>query len=406
MTMIAAPAAAGAAAESPDPGKTKALVFGSGESAYSYLVYVPTAYNRSDPTPLVVMTHGCQTTAEEQLHATRYNGVAEREGFIVLYPDTTAGHAAQPGPLRNCWRFFDPNSWHRDSGDAGAIAGMTRAVMERWRVDARRVYMVGISAGGFMTSIMSAAYPDLFAATAVVAAGAYADPTCLFVGPGIPAAESARLARQEMGARARVVPRMIMGGDADQGIPPACANKALEQGLRTNNLVIGGEQESPIPLAPASVREEPNPDGYDSTVSAYRDADGCLIGEAWSIHGMNHFWPGGSTDPEYANFTDPLGPNGAEATWRFVSRFTKRSTAMPCADATRCRARWLAIDVPANAESARAKVNGRRARVRVTERGVRVRLPASVRSRTRVVVRGRTAGGESYARRQEAVGCG
>ncbi len=58
-----------------------------------------------------------------------------------------------------------------------------------------------------------------------------------------------------------------------------------------------------------------------------------MIGERWLIHGMNHFWPGGSSDPEWANFTDPKGPSGARITWRFLSRYTKRSTAMPCAEA-------------------------------------------------------------------------
>jgi hypothetical protein len=125
---------------------------------------------------------------------------------------------------------------------------------------------------------------------------------------------------------------MVMGGDADQGIPPACADKALEQGLRTNNLVLGDRQDAPISLTPDSVREVPKEAGYSSTVSTYLDPAGCVIGERWLIHGMNHFWSGGSADPELANFTDPKGPNGAKATWRFVSRYTKGSTAMPCAE--------------------------------------------------------------------------
>ena len=60
-----------------------------------------------------------------------------------------------------------------------------------------------------------------------------------------------------MGPRARIVPRLVMGGDADAGVAPACADKALEQGLRTNNLVIGGAQDGPIGLTPAATREGP-----------------------------------------------------------------------------------------------------------------------------------------------------
>jgi poly(hydroxyalkanoate) depolymerase family esterase len=316
------------------PGKTQSFTYAAGDVAFPYLVHTPRGYSRKRPVPLVVMTHGCQTTANEQMRATRYNQVANREGFVVLYPDIDETGTQQPGPLRNCWRFFDGASWHRDGGDAGALAGMTREVMARKRIDPERVYMVGISAGGFMTSIMAAAYPDLYAAVVVTAAGAYADPTCLFVNPATrPVAESAQLAYEEMGVRARVVPRLVMGGDADQGIPPQCADKALEQGLRTNNLVISGSQDGPLPLTPSEVHPYGEPGRYESTVSTYRDPAGCVIGERLMIHGMNHFWPGGSAKPAWANFTDPKAPDGAPYAWNFLSKYRKAATSMPCAEA-------------------------------------------------------------------------
>lgn len=313
-------------------GHVHPLIYGSGEGANPYLVYIPASYNRSKAAPMVVMAHGCQTTARQQMRANLYNRLADRKGFIVVYPDVNAQEVAQPGPLARCWQFFNSESWHRGSGDAADIAGITRAVIKRWHVARQRVYLMGMSAGSFMTSIMAAAYPDLYAAVGIMAGGAYADPTCLFTGPGIPAATSAQMAYDEMGSRARVVPRLVMGGDSDQGVPPACASKALEQGLRTNNLVLGDSQTSPISLDPTGTREVLTLGGYGSTVSTYRDPNGCLIGRRWLIHGMNHFWSGGSANPKWANFTDPKGPNGAQASWRFFRRFTKKSTAMPCVE--------------------------------------------------------------------------
>ena len=124
------------------------------------------------------------------------------------------------------------------------------------------------------------------------------------------------------------------------------------------------------------------------------------------IHGMNHFWPGGSSDPELANFTDPKAPNGAKKTWSFVSRYTMDSTAMPCAEVKRCPERWLKLRVPAGAESVKAKVNGDGAKVRTTRRHARVKLPATRREQTVVVVRGRTDDGERFKRRHEYSGCG
>ncbi len=329
-SLLGASSADADAAEQKDPGTVRSFTYGSGQMQYSYLVYVPRSYDAARAAPLLVMAHGCQTTAEQQMRANLYNPLAEREGIVVLYPDVNEFEASQPAPARRCWQFPSPASWHRDSGDAAAIAAMTRAVMGRWSVDPERVYMMGMSAGSFMTSIMAAAYPDLFAAVGIMAGGAYADGTCLVGAPGIPVAVSAQLAREEMGQRARVVPRLVIGGDADQGISPACADKALEQGLRTNNLVLGGTQAAPISLTPASVRRVLKPGGYDASVRTYLDPDGCEIGERWLVDGMNHFWSGGSTDPELANFTDPSGPSGAEISWRFFSRYTKSGTASPC----------------------------------------------------------------------------
>ena len=336
--LLACAASAAQAGEQHDPGRTRTFTYDAASDPRPYILYTPTSYSHRDPAPLIVMAHGCQTTAEEQMRANLFNRLAERHGFVVLYPDVDEAETQQPGPLRNCWKFFDSANWHRDQGDPAAIAGMTREAMTRKRIDPRRVYLAGMSAGGFMTSIMAAAYPDLYAAVAIAAGGAYGDPGCLFGNPATrPVDDSAAAAYAEMGSRARVVPRLVMGGDSDQGVPPQCADKALEQGLRTNNLVIGGSQDGPIALTPSSVEDvpPPGPGRYASAVSTYTDPNGCVIGARWLIHGMNHFWPGGSSDPEWASFTDPKGPNGARISWKFFARYTKRATAMPCAEARR-----------------------------------------------------------------------
>jgi poly(hydroxyalkanoate) depolymerase family esterase len=101
------------------------------------------------------MTHGCNTTALEQARANLHHPVAERERFVVLYPD----FAANTHPAR-CWRWTDPASQQRDSGDPATIAAETRAVMQRSNIDPQRVYAMGMSSGAFMTSILGATYPD------------------------------------------------------------------------------------------------------------------------------------------------------------------------------------------------------------------------------------------------------
>ncbi len=401
-------------ADAQDPGTTEVGTFG----AFPYLIYTPSTYDAKRPAPLLVMAHGCQTTAEQQMRANLYNAIAERERFVVLYPDVSPTHVAQPGPLTRCWQFFLPTSWSRDSGDAAAIAGMTRAVIANRAIDAERVYLMGMSAGGFMTSIMAAAYPDLYAAVGIMAAGSYANPGCLAIGPPLatPTTLSAQLARQQMGTRARVVPRLVMGGDKDAGIPPSCHAQALEQGLRTNNLVLGDSQTGPIALAPAQTRAEPKPDGYPSTVRTYRDPAGCIVGEYWTIHGMNHFWTGGSADPRWKSFTDPKGPSGAEISWRFFSRYTKSATSMPCAETPvpppaaaakpRCARRSLLLSLPKGSRAVSVTLNGRPVSARRVRGRLRVQLPATRRTKTVVTVRARTRAGKRVTRRHAYKRCG
>jgi poly(hydroxyalkanoate) depolymerase family esterase len=289
--------------------------------------------------PLLVMLHGCQTTAAQQMEANLYNPLADRRGFVVAYPDTDAIENAQPGPTARCWQFPLAWDWERGEGDGAAVVAITRAVMGTWEIDPRRVYVMGMSAGSFLSADLAAEYPDVYAASGENAGGAYADGTCLFTSTAsLPVATSAQLAFEQMGSRARVVPRIVIGGDADQGVPPACADKALLQGLRTDNLVLDGTQTAPIRLAPRSVRHGQVPGGYAYTVSDYLDGHGCLVGQRVLVHGMNHFWSGGSSDPKWHYWTDPKGPSAAVASWRFFSRFTIGNTSWWCRAAGRPRA--------------------------------------------------------------------
>jgi poly(hydroxyalkanoate) depolymerase family esterase len=395
------PGVAQAAPDPPDPGQTDKGSIVSNGNEYPYLLYTPTTYRPAHPAPLMVAVHGCQTTAEQHMKSTLWNRVAEREGFVVLYPDVDAVGAAQPGPAQQCWKFTYPPTYFRGNSDAAALAEMTRKIMRERRIDPQRVYIVGTSAGGLMAAVEAAAYADLFAAVGLVESAGYADGPCFADGVGIPVEASAQLAFEAMGPYARVVPRFVTGSDGDLAFPAHCADKALEQGLRTNNLVLGGAQTDPLALAPVTARKRQKPGGRAYVVSTYRDPAGCLIGEKWLIHGMPHAWPGGTTDPKYRGFTDPTAPSGAEGAWRFMKRFRKADTGMPCAETPPCPVRWLALRL-GGARHVRARVNGRHAAVR---RG-RVRLPATHRTRTRVVVRGRTAAGKRLTRRRAYAGCG
>ncbi len=387
--LSACPGVAGAAADPPDPGQTTPAALTSGGSEYRYLLYTPTTYQPGRAAPLLVVAHGCQTTAEQELRTDRLTVIAEREGFVLMYPDVDAIGRALPGPLNQCWKFPYPPAYFRGNSDTAAIADMTRAVMAERDIDAERVYLVGISAGGLMTSANASAYSDLYAAVGIIASAGYADASCFTTGISLPAALTAQLAFAAMGDRARVVPRFVIGSTGDLAFPAACSDNAMEQGLRTNNLAISGGQTAPLSLAPATVRKEQKPGGRSYTVSTYRDPDGCLVGERTIIDGMAHSWPGGTSDPAYNS--DPTAPSGAEIAWAFLRRFTKSETSLPCAEApapvapapAACPARrvtlprWTRLRVLANGR--RVKVRRRTATIAPAKRARTVTLRISGR---------------------------
>jgi poly(hydroxyalkanoate) depolymerase family esterase len=386
LAVAAAGTARGEVIPGPDPGRLEHFTMATPEGEADYLVYTPSTVDSRTPVPLYVMTHGCNTTALQQARADLHHPVAERERFVVLYPD----FAPATHPVR-CWRWTDPASQQRDGGDPATIAAETRAVMAHWNIDAQRVYAMGMSSGAFMTSILGATYPDLYAAIGIMAGGPYRTYACLGDrGAPRPQAETPELAQgayDAMGSHARVVPVIELHGTADNTVPPPCGEQAIEQWLRTDNLVIthGARQDGPLALSAARTRTVAEPGRRAAQVRDYVDAQGCLVAEKWDIAGMDHFWTGGTTDPQYAAFTDPTGPNGAEATWAFFKHFRRDDTNAPCAPAARsaCHSRRaFALHLPRSAAR----------RPRVTLAGRRLRIHGSRRPYVMVDLRGRPAG--------------
>lgn len=291
-----------------------------------YWLYVPRRPVRPHA-PLVVYLHGCNQDAEDVAVGTRWNALAEARGWIVVYPDQHDPNTdEQPDRVNRgnggrCWNWFRPDHQHRDVGEAATIAAITREVAERLPVDRRRTYLLGLSAGGIMASVMGAAYPDLYAAIGVVAGCGY--PDC--------ADPSGALAAAEMGERLRPLPVMVVHGTADTIAPFPLGEQAVQQWLGTAD-IADGDPVGSVPRRPAAT-EQHDPDGiepaegdpcvggrrlpclggvagfqgrYPATVEHYVDRDERSLVDLWIVHGLGHAYPGG--DPR-GSFTDPLGPD-------------------------------------------------------------------------------------------------
>lgn len=289
-------------------------------------IYTPRTYRPGRRQPLVVMVHGCNTNAAEQQAASAFEPVADRHGFVVLFADhdQRENEALGTHPGR-CWRFYSPADAHRGIGDPADIVAQTRMVARNWSINRSRVYVVGMSSGGMMTSTLGATYPEVYAAIGVVAGCGYgAGAACLLEAyhETDPSSREAQAAHREQAERARAVPMIGIHGDADDVIPPAAGPGTVRQWVRTANLALSGTERRPVRLRPTAVRVVRPPHGRDYEIADHhsRQTD-CLVARRVTIHGMGHYWPGGPSDPGVAKWTDHTAPSGAALVWNFFRRF-------------------------------------------------------------------------------------
>ena len=286
----------------------------AGERAYK--LYIPTGY-AEQRLPLVVMLHGCTQTADTFASATRMNALAEERKCFVLYPEQT------PAANRlRCWNWFKPGHQGRDHGEPAILAGMTRDVMRRYRIDEGKVCIAGLSAGGAMAAVMGAAYPELYAAVGVhsgLAHGSAHDlPSALAAMRGMPAAKSGDHAGSNRGAPA--TPTIVFHGDRDRTVHPRAGEHLVSRSLLQNG----------ASSADASIEQARVPGGHAYTRAIHRDSAGRVVLEYWRVHGGGHAWFGGTPRGSY---TDPKGPDATREMIRFFyqNAFQQRPTAFAVA---------------------------------------------------------------------------
>ena len=113
---------------------------------------------------LVVVLHGCGQTAAGYDHGAGWSTLADRYGFALLVPEQQRSNNPN-----GCFNWFQPEDAQRGRGEAASIRQMVEHMVREKGVDPSRVFVTGLSAGGAMTSVMLACYPDVFAAGAIIA---------------------------------------------------------------------------------------------------------------------------------------------------------------------------------------------------------------------------------------------
>ena len=247
--------------------------------------------------PLVVVLHGCTQNAAVYDRGSGWSELAERHGFAVLFPEQSRSNNHNL-----CFNWYQANDSRRGRGEAASIAQMVRHLTATHGLDARRVFVTGLSAGGAMTAVMLACYPELFAGGAIIAGLAFG------VAAGVPEALE-RMRGAGMPSRRALASRIanaadfggpwptlsVWHGTADHVVRNANADLIVDQWR--DRIGLGDEDGDVDSIA-----------GHRRTT--WRDAAGRNALERIDVAGMGHGTP---IDPRGDHACGEAGPHMLDA---------------------------------------------------------------------------------------------
>lgn len=264
--------------------RSNGAIVSSGEKR-QYLLYVPRSYRASKPVPLVISLHGAGGWPVQQMQLSGWNRVAEREGFIVVYP---------AGLDR-----FGPRIWHTGSGDRAArdvrfISDLIDKLEREYRIDRERIYVNGLSNGGGMSFVLSCTLSDRIAAVGMVS--------------------SAQMLPWRWCTDGRPVPMIAFHGTADPMAPYDGGDSWLAPVpfLSLPKFIAGWARRNGC--APDAVESRP---AADVTRREYERCTGDAAVVLYTLHGGGHVWPGGKPLPAWFVGPDSRTVDATREMWSF-----------------------------------------------------------------------------------------
>jgi polyhydroxybutyrate depolymerase len=276
--------------------------------ARTWTVYVPSSYDPASPMPAVVTLHGRFGSGAGTAVYTGMNDIAEEHGFIAIYPDGLVNDYAE-SDADTGWNYIKGSPYYMDiePDDAVFLANLLDDLSRDLNIDRTRVYVNGMSNGGFMVHNLACRDPENYAAYATVAGSAYM---------GLP----------ETCQTGTPVPMLIIHGTADDNIPWAGRTAFIAGEDRYVSAPIQGvfafwvERNGCNPEVietedlPAS-----DPDTHVRILAVHEcphDVDVVL----YAIFGGGHNWPG--IQSEYVENVN-MDINAGEVMWDFFSQYAR-----------------------------------------------------------------------------------
>ena len=271
--------------------RTNGSIISSGQRR-EYLLYVPSSYDRTKPTPLVISMHGAAGWPAQQMNVSRWNRLADEHGFIVVYPSGSG----------------TPRIWHVEEGtgltrDATFISDLVDTLETAYNIDPARIYANGLSNGGGMSFVLSCAMANRIAAVGMVAA--------------------AQTLPWSWCKEPRPVPMIAFHGTADPIVP-------YDGGVPSSSFAPSrfAPDSKPYPSIPDWTtnwaqrnRCDATPVETQVTANVTRTAyAGCAEGAdvvLYTVRGGGHSWPGGKPLPKWLVGTTSREIDATALMWEF-----------------------------------------------------------------------------------------
>ncbi len=266
------------------PGRFECVAFTHNGVSHPYFLYTPKTAAAAAGRPLVLMLHGCTQHAQDFAQGTRMNATAEAAGALVLYPTQS-----QSANAKGCWNWFRPEDQQAGAGEPALLLAMVQHAVAGQAVDAQRVYVAGLSAGGAMAAVLAQQHPEVFAAVGVHSG----------LPPGAANNMIGALSAMKSGAKgwrapslksgARVVPMIVMHGDADATVHKRNAEQLLQSAAVGTTTTVQTQEKG----SSSDGRRYTRTCLVNSAVSGEAGQAGEVVAELWLLHGAGHAWSGG-----------------------------------------------------------------------------------------------------------------
>jgi polyhydroxybutyrate depolymerase len=262
-------------------GSTSVSVSPSADRPYD--VVVPTGYDGTKPVPLLILLHGYTTTGDQMSSYFSMRAVAESKGFLYVHPDGTKDASGA-----QFWNATDAccNQDGSTVDDSAYLAGIIRDVSSHYRVDATRVYLFGVSNGGFMAYRMACDHADLIAGIVSMAGATYLDASRCTPSRPVTVLEIHGTADETVpyGGGALL-------GPAFPSAPDTVAQWADHDGCAATRVTTGPRLDLAVDVA-----------GAETVVSGFRGCTHSTAVQLWTVNGVDHIFP----------FTDALVPDAID----------------------------------------------------------------------------------------------